>query len=100
MSNPIQIGTGHTPAIGLPGAKPTAAPQGKSFSDVLQGSLDEVTRLQQDASEAVQKLATGQTDDLAGVMTAMEKSSLAFKTLLTIRAKLMEAYDQIRQIPL
>ena len=35
---------------------------------------------------------------LPGVMTAMEKSDLAFKTLLAIRAKLMEAYDEIKNI--
>jgi flagellar hook-basal body complex protein FliE len=31
-------------------------------------------------------------------MTAVEKSDLAFKTLLTIRAKLMDAYEEIKQI--
>jgi len=33
-------------------------------------------------------------------MTAMEKSDVAFKTLLAIRTKLMEAYDEVRNIPL
>ena len=33
-----------------------------------------------------------------GVMTAMEKSDLAFKTLLAIRSKLMDAYDEIKGI--
>lgn len=71
---------------------------GASFADVLKGSIDEVSRLQQDASKAVQALATGQTEDVTGVMTAMEKSELAFKTLLAIRAKLMDAYEEIKNI--
>ena len=33
-------------------------------------------------------------------MTAVEKSDLAFKTLLAIRSKLMEAYDEIKNIPI
>jgi flagellar hook-basal body complex protein FliE len=33
-------------------------------------------------------------------MSAMEKSDIAFKTLLTIRAKLMEAYEEIKSMPI
>ena len=69
-----------------------------SFADMLKSSLDEVSKLQQDASKAVEDLATGKTENVTGVMTAMEKSDLAFKTLLAIRAKLMEAYDEIKNI--
>ncbi len=76
---------------------PSAA-SGSSFADMLSKSIDEVSRLQQDASKAVDDVATGQNEDVTGVMTAVEKSDLAFKTLLTIRAKLMDAYDEIKQI--
>jgi len=65
---------------------------------MLSKSIDEVSRLQQDASKAVNDVATGQSENVTGVMTAVEKSDLAFKTLLTIRAKLMDAYDEIKQI--
>ena len=71
---------------------------GASFADALKNSINEVSRLQQDASQAVQDLATGKSEDVTGVMTAMEKSDLAFKTLLSIRAKLMEAYEEIKNI--
>lgn len=83
------------------GAGPaTAAPtSGASFANVLKDSINEVARLQQDASNAVDSLATGKSDDVTGVMTAMEKSDLAFKTLLSIRSKLMDAYDEIKSIP-
>ena len=64
----------------------------------LKKSIDEVSRLQQDASKAVEDLATGKSENVTGVMTAMEKSDLAFKTLLAIRSKLMEAYDEIKGI--
>ena len=67
-----------------------------SFADLLKNSIDEVSNLQQDASKAVEDLATGKSEDVTGVMTAVEKSDLAFKTLLAIRAKLMDAYDEIK----
>jgi flagellar hook-basal body complex protein FliE len=78
--------------------KPDAPVTGASFADVLKDQIGEVSRLQQDASQAVQDLATGRTEDVSGVMTAMEKSDMAFKTLLSIRSKLMEAYDEIKNI--
>lgn len=80
------------------GAAPTGAPGAGGFADALKSSIDEVARLQQDASKAVEGLTTGKTDDVTGVMTAVEKSDLAFQTLLAIRSKLMEAYDEIKNI--
>ena len=97
-------GVDHSLAIGklsgIGGAGKTAAPTGAGFADVLKNSISEVSRLQQDASQAVEALATGKTEDVTGVMTAMEKSDLAFKTLLAIRSKLMEAYEEIKNIPI
>ena len=75
-----------------------SASQGASFSDMLKNSIDEVSRLQQDASQAVDDLMTKKTENVTGVMTAMEKSDLAFKTLLAIRSKLMDAYEEIKNI--
>ena len=76
------------------------APKGTSFADTLKSSIDEVSRLQQDASSAVEDVATGKTQNVTGVMTAMEKADLAFKTLLAIRTKLMDAYEEIKNIPI
>ena len=90
-------GGGASPASsGAGGAGSTQ--QGASFSDLLKNSLDEVNRLQQDAGKAVEDLMTKKSEDVAGVMTAMEKSDLAFKTLLAIRSKLMDAYEEIKSI--
>jgi flagellar hook-basal body complex protein FliE len=93
----VAAGGGASPASTGGGA--TGSP-GASFSDVLKNSIDEVSRLQQDASQAVEDLVTKKSEDVTGVMTAMEKSDLAFKTLLAIRAKLMDAYEEIKNIPI
>lgn len=88
-------GGGASPASseGAGGAGSTA-----SFSDMLKSSIDEVSRLQQDASQAVEDVMTKKTENVTGVMTAMAKSDLAFKTLLAIRSKLMDAYEEIKNI--
>ena len=88
-------GTGSSGGVSKTSAGGTG---GASFADALKNSINEVSRLQQDASQAVQDLATGKSEDVTGVMTAMEKSDLAFKTLLAIRGKLMDAYEEIKGI--
>jgi len=88
-------GGGDSPAsLGGAGSAGSTA----SFSDMLKNSIDEVSRLQQDASQAVEDLMTRKSENVTGVMTAMEKSDLAFKTLLAIRSKLMDAYEEIKNI--
>src|SRR3954471_168141 len=90
--------------VGNVGGRPGGAPTkgggggGANFSEMLKNSIDEVSRMQQDASKAVEDLASGKTEDVTKVMTAMEKSDMAFKTLLSIRNKLMEAYEEIKGI--
>jgi flagellar hook-basal body complex protein FliE len=93
------LSIGKLPGGGVTPGQPAAGTAGaSSFSDALKTSIDEVAKLQQDASQAVEKLATGDTEDFAGVMNAVEKSDIAFKTLLAIRAKLMDAYEEIKSI--
>jgi len=69
---------------------------GSGFADALKKSIEEVSRMQQDANKAVEDLATGRSDELSVVMNAVEKADLAFKTLLAIRSKLMDAYEEIK----
>lgn len=84
---------------GVPSAG-TPASTGGSFKDVLFDSIRQVNELQQDAQKAVEGLATGQNDNLAQVMTAVQKADLAFRTLMQIRNKLVDAYQEIRQMRL
>src|ERR1700690_3061919 len=96
LNNDLSIGT--MSGAGSAAKSAASASGGASFADALNKSIDEVSRLQQDASKAVEDIATGKTDDVNHVMTAVEKSDLAFKTLLAIRAKLMDAYEEIKGI--
>jgi len=92
-------GGGASPATSSgAGAAGAGSAGGSSFADALTKSIDEVSKMQQDASQAVEDLATGKSENVSGVMTAVEKSDMAFKTLLSIRAKLMDAYDEIKGI--
>ena len=78
---------------------PSEVAQGqKDFKSMLMESIDEVNRLQTEADEARINLATGKTENVAEVFTAVKKAELAFQTLMQIRNKLMDAYEEIKQM--
>lgn len=83
--------------VGKPGA-PSSPPTGKSFSDFLVESLNEVNRLQTEADAGVQRLLTGETDNVAEVFAASNKAGIAFDLLMEVRNKLIDAYREIQQM--
>ncbi len=74
------------------------ASESASFKDVLKAGIDEVNRAQQEAKSAVEALATGQRSDLEGVVLATQKADNAFRMLQSLRNKMVEAYDEIKQV--
>jgi flagellar hook-basal body complex protein FliE len=78
------------------GEKPAAG--GASFKDVLKKSIQEVNQLQQEADAAIRELATGKRDDYAGVITAVQKADVAFRTLMQVRNKLIDAYQEFNRM--
>lgn len=83
---------------GSAGSAPSQAANGPSFKDVLIENLKEVNALQQDADKAAEDIVTGKRTDLEGVITATQKAETAFKALQAVRNRVMEAYEEIKQI--
>ncbi len=82
-----------------------AAPQGPapaggapSFQEVLKQNIEQVNRLQQDAEHAIEDLTTGRRDDVAGVLIAKQKADMAFQMLQQVRNKLVDAYEEVKQM--
>jgi len=99
VPDPIQfVGSISSVAGAAPVAPATPPPGGKSFQSVLLESLDEVNRLQTQADEGVQKLLTGQSDNVAEVLSAVNKAGVAFDLLMEIRNKLVDSYKEIQQM--
>lgn len=71
---------------------------GGSFKEALLRNLDQVNELQQDATRAIEDLATGDRDDVEGVILATQKADSAFKMLQAVRNKVVEAYQEINQV--
>jgi flagellar hook-basal body complex protein FliE len=77
---------------------PSAGPAAPSFRDVLIEGIEQVNNMQQDADAAVEQLMTGQEVDPAVVLTAVQKADMSFRMMTQIRNKLMQAYQEIKEI--
>ncbi len=104
MTQPIQF---PDPARGVQPARPIQpirpnqgkdAVEGKDFKAVLMDSLNEVNRLQTEADQGVQRLLTGETNNVAEVLAAADKAGIAFDLLMEVRNKLTDAYQEIQQM--
>ena len=81
-----------------PPAGPAGPQQGPNFKEMLKEQIDQVNRLQQDAKEAVEDLAAGRRDDVESVIIATQKADTAFRMLLAVRNKMMDAYQEIKEL--
>ena len=101
MVDPIsasQVGKMIGPLTGpASGITPAETPT-KDFKEILLNSLNEVNRLQQEADLGVQRLVTGETDNVAEVMATVNKAGIAFDLLMQVRNKLTEAYREVQQM--
>lgn len=103
MSDPLGlIGAGG----GVPPVRPVQAnpgsgrldANGQSFRDVFLDTLREADRLQQDATKAAEDLQTGKRTDIEGVILAAEQAETAFEMIQALRNKVMQAYEEVKQM--
>jgi len=69
-----------------------------SFKDFLLDSIRDVNSMQQDADKAVEQLVTGGDVNPAEVLTAVQKADLAFRMMIQVRNKMIQAYEEIKNI--
>ena len=70
-----------------------------SFSDVLKGIVSQAVDSQKNAESLTLAAAQGQPVALQDVVQAVSKAELTLQTLVTVRDKAVEAYQQIMQMP-
>jgi len=78
-------------------AKPQDAGAG-SFKEMLLGAIQDVNQMQQQADQAVETLMTGGEADPAEVLTAVQKADLAFRLMMQMRNKMMQVYQEVKEI--
>ncbi len=90
-----------TSPFGGTGNRTTGAKGGSGidgFAGLLTEQVKGVNTMQTDANEMVHTMLTGGDVNEAEVLTAVQKADLAFRMLLQVRNKLIEAYREVQQI--
>ena len=84
-------------AVAAPATAPAAAPR---FDTAMADALKSVSAVQNEAGAASAAYERGDSHDLAGVMIARQKASIAFEATLQVRNKLLGAYKDVMSMPL
>lgn len=103
MGTPISFSGGWPPALSLgagaagppAGARAAGAPH---FEDVLLQSIEQVNDLDRQSQSMIAGALIGEEYTQAEVFTAVKKADLAFRTMLQIRNKLLDAYNEIKNM--
>jgi flagellar hook-basal body complex protein FliE len=69
-----------------------------SFSNVLQGYLENVNTTVKQAENLTVKAATGQIENIHDVTIASQQAKLALELTVTVRDKAVEAYQEIMRM--
>jgi flagellar hook-basal body complex protein FliE len=78
-----------------------AAPGTVKFGEVMRNAIDGVNQQQAAANDLVTKFETGAADvSVAEVMISMQKASLSFQAMTEVRNRLVEAYQQVMNMPI
>lgn len=83
-----------TPSVGA--AKPTEGTP--SFQSLLQNSIEQMGQSEAHANQMIEQSLLGDDVTQVEVMTAVKKADLALKMMVQVRNKLLEAYDEIKQL--
>jgi len=72
----------------------------ESFEQVLFKSINKVNGLQVEADQQIEALSRGEQKDIHRTMISMEKAAISFELMMQVRNKIIEAYDEIRRMPI
>ncbi len=68
---------------------------GTGFGDILKDAISTVNELQKQSDHEIQKLMTGESQDLHTTVIAVQKADLSFQMMMQVRNKIVQAYQEI-----
>ncbi len=76
----------------------SASPGGVDFGGMLMNSLAQTNSLQNQAEAAIGQSITGEDITQVEVMSAVKKADLSMRMLMSVRNKLMDALNEVKQM--
>lgn len=80
------------------GIKAEVAPEASSFSGMVEQAMVNLNDSQIAADQAVQGLASGDTDNLHTVMIRTSEAQLTLDLALQVRNKCLDAYNEVKNM--
>lgn len=75
--------------------------EGTEFSAFLKESIDKVNDTQMQAGQLAKAFETGDPNvNLSEVMVSIQKASISFEAMLQVRNKLVQAYQDVMNMPM
>jgi flagellar hook-basal body complex protein FliE len=68
------------------------------FAETLDETFGELDELQKEADRKAVGLAVGEVQDVHQVMIALGRADIAFRTMLEVRNRIVEAYKEISRL--
>ncbi len=81
-------------------ASPTIQKPSGDFTTVMKSAVDHVNATQKAAGEMTKAFETGQGVEIADVMVSLQKANIEFQATVQVRNKMVEAYQQIMNMPI
>ena len=82
-----------TPAAGAVQQAPASG-----FAEAFKNAVEQVNEAQKGADQAIQKVATGESHNLHETMIALEKADISLRTMVQVRNKVIDAYQEIMRM--
>jgi flagellar hook-basal body complex protein FliE len=84
--------------LAAPGARAQASTGMQTFGNVVERFIQDTNSQQLQADQAVQQLATGQSDSIPETMLALTKADLSLRVFMEVRNKVIEAYQEVMRM--
>lgn len=68
------------------------------FFDLIRNGVSKVNSMQLESQDSIERMLAGEDIESAEVLTGIQKTDMAFRLLVQVRNKLMQAYDEINNI--
>ena len=80
-------------------ASPTASPSGVDFGQMLAEQLNSVTEAGQRSDQLAVDMVNGKAN-VIDVVTALAETETAMETMVTVRDRVISAYEEIMRMPI
>jgi len=70
-----------------------------NFGSLLKDAISTVNEVQKKSDQEIEKLITGESQDLHNTVIAMQQADLSFQMMMQVRNKIVQAYQEIIRMP-